>query len=210
MITRALIALNVLAYVFEMYTGALRSDAALIRDGVLTPQLVLQYHQWWRIITAAFLHGGLAHIGLNMLSLYWLGRFIEAVLGSPRMLLIYMVSLIVSGLTIVFFSAYNVPTLGASGAIFGLFGALFAIGIKLGDRGTDLVRSNIGILVLNLIFSFTFPGISWQAHVGGLVAGFLTTLLVFWPPRPVYTPVYDSQSGTPYHSQIETPDDQRY
>ncbi|HZZ66476.1 MAG TPA: rhomboid family intramembrane serine protease [Candidatus Baltobacteraceae bacterium] len=210
MITRALIILNVLAYVWELYTGALRSDAALIRDGVLTPQLVLQYHEWWRIITSAFLHGGIAHIGLNMLSLYWLGRFIEAVLGSPRMLLVYMVSLVVSGLTIVFFSAYNVPTLGASGAIFGLFGALFAIGIKLGDRGTDLVRSNIGILVLNLIFSFTFPGISWQAHVGGLFAGFLTTLLVFWPPRPVYTPVYDSQSGTPYQSQVEMPDDQRH
>jgi membrane associated rhomboid family serine protease len=210
-ITRALIVLNVLAYIWEIYTGALQSDAALIRAGVLTPQLVLQDHQWWRIITSGFLHGGLAHIGLNMLSLYWLGRFIETVLGSSRMLLIYMVSLIVSGLTIVFFSAWNVPTLGASGAIFGLFGALFAIGIKLGNRGTELVRSNIGILVLNLIFSFTFPGISWQAHVGGLIAGFLTTYAVFYPPKPVYTPVYDTQSGAQYESQIEMPDDeQRY
>lgn len=209
MITRALIVINVLAYIWEIYTGALRSDAALIRDGVLIPQLVLENHEWWRIITAGFLHGGLAHIGLNMLSLYWLGRFIEVVLGSWRMLLVYFVSLIVSGLTIVFFSAPNVPTLGASGAIFGLFGALFAIGIKLGSRGTDLVRSNIGILVLNLIFSFTFPGISWQAHVGGLIAGFLFTYVIFYPPKPVYTPVYDTQSGAQYDSHLEMPDDQQ-
>jgi membrane associated rhomboid family serine protease len=210
LITRALIAINVLAYIWEVYTGALRSDEVLIRDGVLTPQLVLEYHQWWRIITSAFLHGGIAHIGLNMLSLFWLGRFIEAVLGSWRMLLIYMVSLIVSGLTIVFFSAWNVPTLGASGAIFGLFGALFAIGLKLGSRGNELVRSNIGILILNLIFSFTFPGISWQAHVGGLLSGFLTTLLVYWPPKPVFAKVYDPQSGAQYESQVEMPHDERY
>ena len=210
MITRALIVINVLAYIWEVYTGALRSNAALIRDGVLVPQRVLENHEWWRIVTSAFLHGSIFHIGLNMLSLYWLGRFIEAVLGPGRMLLIYMVSLIVSGLTIVYFSAYTVPTLGASGAIFGLFGALFAIGLKLGDRGSELVRANIGILVLNLIFSFTFPGISWQAHVGGLIAGFLVTLLVFWPPKPVFTRVYDPQSGAQYESQIEMPHDERY
>ncbi len=208
MITRALIVLNVLAYVWEVYTGALRSDTVLIREGVLTPTLVLQDHQWWRIITSAFLHGGIAHIGLNMLSLYWLGRFIEAVLGSWRMLVIYFASLIVSGLTIVFFSAPDIPTLGASGAIFGLFGALFAVGLKLGDRGRELVRANIGILILNLIFSFTFPGISWQAHVGGLLAGFLLTLVIFWPPRPVFARVYDTQSGAQYESPIELPHDE--
>jgi membrane associated rhomboid family serine protease len=201
----------VLAFVWELYTGALHPDtagtAALIRDGVLIPQLVLDYHQWWRIITSGFLHAGIWHIGLNMLSLYWLGRFIEVVLRPFRMALVYFVALIVSGLTVVYFSPPDVPTLGASGAIFGLFGALFAIGLKLGERGRDLVRSNIGILVINLVWTFMVPGISWQAHVGGLIAGFVLTYLVFYPPRPVMTRVYDPASGAEYESRLEVPDD---
>jgi len=190
-----------------MYTGALHSDAALIRDGVLIPALVTQQHQWWRIITAAFLHAGIWHIGLNMLSLYWLGRFIEVVLRPFRMGLVYFVSLIVSGLTIVYFSPPDAATLGASGAIFGLFGALFAIGLKLGERGSDLVRSNIGILVINLLWTFMVPGISWQAHVGGLISGFVLTYLIFYPPRPVMTRVVDAGSGAEYESHVEMPHD---
>lgn len=153
------------------------------------------------------MHGSIAHIGLNMLSLYWLGRFIEVVLRPWRMLFVYVVSLIVAGISVVLFSPPNVSTLGASGAIFGLFGALFAIGFKLGDRGRELVRANVGILVLNLVWSFAFPGISWQAHIGGLIAGFITTWLVFWPPRPVITQVYDPQTGAQYESQLESPDE---
>lgn len=207
MITRLLIAVNVIAFIWELYTGALVNDRVLIADGALVPILVLQDHQWWRIITGAFLHGGWAHIGLNMLSLYWLGRFIEFALGSWRMLVVYMFSLIVSGLGVVFFSPPNTATIGASGAIFGLFGALFAIGFKLGERGKELVRANVGILVLNLIFTFAFPGISWQAHVAGLLSGFVLTYAIFWPPKPVFTPVYDQQSGEQLESQLEMPDD---
>lgn len=205
MVTRILIVLNVLAYCWELYTGALRSDAALIRDGVLVPVLVTQYHEWWRIITGAFLHAGFWHIGLNMLSLYWLGRFIEVVLRPFRMALVYFVSLIVSGLTVVYFSPPTAETLGASGAIFGLFGALFAIGLKLGDRGRDLVQSNLGILAVNLLWTFAVPGISWQAHVGGLLAGFILTFLIFAPPRPVMTRAYDASTGAEYESQVEMP-----
>jgi len=69
------------------------------------------------------------------------------------------------------------------------------------------VRANVGILVLNLVWSFAFPGISWQAHIGGLIAGFITTWLVFWPPRPVVTQVYDPQTGAHYQSQLESPDE---
>jgi membrane associated rhomboid family serine protease len=210
-VTRLLIILNLLAYGWELYTGALRDTeagvAALIRDGVLIPRLVLQYHEWWRIVTGAFLHAGIWHIGLNMLSLYWLGRFIEVVLRPVRMALVYFVALMVSGLTVVYFSAPDVPTLGASGAIFGLFGALFAIGLKLGERGRELVRSNIGILVINLLWTFMVPGISWQAHVGGLVSGFALTYLIFYPPRPVMTRVYDAATGAQYESRLEVPDD---
>jgi len=205
MVTRLLIVVNILAFVWENASGALHNDAALIRDGVLIPALVVQRHEWWRIVAAGFLHANIAHIALNMLSLYWLGRFIEAAVRPARMLLIYCASLIGSGLVIVYFSPPMAATLGASGAIFGLFGALFAIGLKLGERGRELVRANIGILVLNLIWTFAMPGISWQAHVGGLLTGFILTFLIFMPPRPAMAHVYDHRTGAEYQSQLEAP-----
>lgn len=185
-------------------SGNIRTGTPIDRY-LLAPSDVLINHQYYRIVSSAFLHGSIAHIGLNMLSLYWLGRFIEVVLRSWRMLVVYVVSLIVAGISVVLFSPPYAATLGASGAIFGLFGALFAIGFKLGERGRELVRSNVGILILNLVWSFAFPGISWQAHIGGLIAGFITTWLVFWPPRPVVTQVYDPQTGVQYESHIESP-----
>lgn len=213
MITRILIALNVLAFLWEIrvggpgvFSGNIPSGTA-IDNGLLVPYYVLNYHQYYRIFSAAFLHGSIFHIGLNMLSLYWLGRFIEVALRPVRMLAVYVIAIVASGASVVLFSPPNAATLGASGAIFGLFGALFAIGLKLGSRGTDLVRSNIGILVLNLVWSFAVPGISWQAHVGGLIAGFIATYVLFWPPKPVYASVVDRASGAEYESQLETPDD---
>ena len=213
MITRILIALNVVAFLWEIRVGGAGvisgniPNGTAIDNGLLVPAYVLEAHQYYRIFTAAFLHGSIFHIGLNMLSLYWLGRFIEVVLRPLRMTIVYLVGIVASGISVVLFSPPNAATLGASGAIFGLFGALFAIGIKLGPRGRDLVRSNMGILVLNLIWSFAVPGISWQAHVGGLIAGFLCTYVLFWPPKPVYASVVDPRSGAEYQSELETPDD---
>jgi membrane associated rhomboid family serine protease len=193
-ITRILIAINCLAFVWEVYAGGQgiltgsgdnSGFGRVLVAGALIPAFVLQYGQWWRIITGAFLHGGLIHIGVNMMSLWFLGRFIEFAVGSWRMFFIYMASLIVSGLAVVYLSPPMTPTVGASGAIFGLFGALFAIGFKLGRHGMDLVKSNIGILVINLIITFTVPQISWQAHVAGLLAGFILTFAIYAPPRPI-------------------------
>lgn len=215
MITRFLILLNVIGYLWEIYVGGPGMLSGfggpgverVLNDGALIPAAVLQEGQWWRIITGAFLHGGLIHIGVNMMSLWFLGRFIELALGSWRMLLVYVVSLIVSGLGVVFFSAPLVPTVGASGAIFGLFGALFAIGFKLGKPGMDLVRANVGILVLNLIITFTVPAISWQAHVAGLLAGFVLTYAIYFPPRRVAPVVVDSSTGRELETEYESPAD---
>jgi membrane associated rhomboid family serine protease len=210
LITRLLILLNVLGFLWEMYVGGagvasgnIPNDSRII-DGMLAPIAVTKYHEYYRIFSSAFLHGSVIHIAVNMFSLYFLGRFIEAILGSPRMLAVYLISLIGAGVAVILFSPPLAGTLGASGAIFGLFGALFAIGLKLGERGGGLVRSNIGILVINLIYSFSFPGISWQAHIGGLITGFLITLAIFWPPAPVRTRAYDPSTGAVYESQLES------
>ena len=217
MITRFLILLNALAYVWEIRVGGPGMLSAfgggdtdrIVQAGALAPIQVTRDHEWWRIFTSAFLHGGLLHITLNMLSLYVLGRFVETMMGSARMLLVYMISLVAAGLGVIYFSDPNSPTLGASGAIFGLFGALFAIGFKLGRPGMQLVKDNLGILALNLVLTFTIPAISKAAHVSGLIAGFITTFLIFYPRRPVQPVVVDANTGNELETEYEAPQQPR-
>ena len=217
MITRFLIICNVIGYLWEikvggagMLSGFGTENSGMQRvlvEGSLIPAFVLQEGQWWRILTGAFLHGGLIHIGVNMMSLWFLGRFIEYAMGSWRMLLVYVASLVAAGLGVVYFSSPLVPTVGASGAIFGLFGALFAIGFKLGKPGMALVRANVGILIVNLLLTFTVPAISWQAHVSGLVAGFVLTFAIYYPPRRVAPVVVDARTGRAMETEYESPFD---
>jgi membrane associated rhomboid family serine protease len=216
MITRILIALNVIGYIWEIavagpgmfgFMGGGNMERVL-EDGSLYPAAVWQNHEWWRIFTSAFLHSGLLHIGVNMVSLWSLGRFIEAIAGPWRMLLIYVVSLIASGLGVIFLSAPLVPTLGASGAIFGLFGALFMIGLKLGKPGMEMVKANIGILVINVVISLT-PGISWQAHLSGAIAGFALTYVIYFPPKRLHPVVVDATTGRELETEYEAPNEPR-
>nr|MDP9105138.1 rhomboid family intramembrane serine protease [Candidatus Eremiobacteraeota bacterium] len=151
--------------------------------GYLSPQSVLQYGEWWRVFTAAFLHGGIAHIALNMLALYWLGREVEAIYGKTRFAFLYALAIVGSGLAIIYFSPYTLPTLGASGAIYGLFGALVAVGIRLGKRGRAMIVNMVPVIVLNLAITFTVPGISAAGHIGGLITGFLVGFVLFMGPR---------------------------
>lgn len=212
-VTRALVALNVVGFIWEIVVtrGGILSilggnNLRAIEPAVLAPILVLQGHQWYRLVSAAFVHGGLMHIFVNMISLWSLGRFIEYAVGSIRMTILYVTSMVAASLAVTYLSDPYTATLGASGAIFGLFGALFAIGIKLGKPGMDLVRSNIGILILNLVITFTPQfGISWQAHIGGLICGFILGLIVYTPPRRVQADVVDAVTGQQLETEYETP-----
>jgi len=138
----------------------------------------LQHGEWWRIATGAFMHGGLTHLALNMVALWQIGRELEVTIGSSRTLAIYVASLIASGLAVVHFAPSDV-TVGASGAIFGLFGALLAVGVRLGARGRELVRRILPIIAINLAFTFAIPFISKAGHLGGLVAGFVVGLALY-------------------------------
>jgi rhomboid protease GluP len=187
-VTTLLIVLNVIAFAYEVSrvgSGLLLGGGslqALADAGALVPAFVRQNGEYWRVVTGAFLHGSVLHIAVNMYSLYVLGQFVEVIAGARQMTIIYVVSLVASGLAVVYLSSPFDVTVGASGAIFGLFGALFAIGFKLGRPGMQLVRANIGVLVLNLFITFAVPGIAVWAHVGGLIAGFIITYLIFTPP----------------------------
>ncbi len=135
--------------------------------------------QPWRFITSAFLHGGLLHIMCNMYALFLIGSQLERVMGKWRFILLYFGSAIAGNLAVYFLTPWFYDTLtatvGASGAVFGLFGALLVI--------TRKVSGNIsGILVLlaiNFATSFILPSISWESHLGGLLGGIMiTTFLI--------------------------------
>ncbi|MDQ6930418.1 MAG: rhomboid family intramembrane serine protease [Candidatus Eremiobacteraeota bacterium] len=198
-LTFALIAINVVVFLLGFPLGQDRIFAAGAMYG---PYVAAG--QWYRLITSGFIHGGIAHVAVNMLSLYYMGSFTELAMGKVRMLLVYVISLIASAAAVFYFS-YMDPTVGASGAIFGLFGALFAIGVRTGKPGRALIMQAFPILLINLVFTFAVPGISKAGHIGGLVAGFFCGLILFRPPRPVYAQVVDAQTGESLESHVETP-----
>ena len=126
---------------------------------------------WWRLITATFLHGSLLHLGFNMLALWILGAQVENYLGSKKFLLLYFVSAIGGSLASFYFSPPATFSIGASGAIFGLMGAYIVIGKKLRADVSQIMV----LLLINVVLGFTVSGIDWRAHLGGLVAGAVFT-----------------------------------
>ncbi|MBY8873705.1 rhomboid family intramembrane serine protease [Micromonospora sp. PLK6-60] len=135
--------------------------------------------EWYRVVTAMFLHYGVPHLLLNMWGLWVLGRTLEAALGPLRFLALYLIAGLGGNVAVYLFSPPNVPSAGASTAIFGLFAAIFVIMRRLG-RDTSAI---IPILVINLIFTFTVPNISVAGHLGGLVVGGLMALVLAYAPR---------------------------
>lgn len=134
---------------------------------------------WWQLITSAFTHEAIWHIAFNMLALWFLGPGLERILGRVRFLAVYLVSAFAGSTAVMWFSPPTSQTLGASGAIFGLLGALLVVAYKVhGD-----VRNILFWLGINILFTFTGDGISWQAHMGGLVGGAVAAAIIVYAPR---------------------------
>jgi membrane associated rhomboid family serine protease len=180
-VTRALIAVSVIVFVAQLASGgSLRGSGGIIFQYGATFGPLIADGEVWRLVTGAFLHGGIFHLALNMAALWFLGQWLEREIGGPRFALIYGVSLLGGALGVMLLSPFAV-TVGASGAIYGLFGALFA-GMR--DRGLDALNSPLGfILGINLLFTFLYPNISIGGHLGGLAMGFLVGLVLFEVPR---------------------------
>jgi membrane associated rhomboid family serine protease len=180
--TYVLIALNVVVFIAELATMASATDVLYGASGSVAEHLVLFAPsvgdgEWYRMITAGFLHAGLIHIGMNMFVLWRIGPQLERLLGWPRYVSLYLAALLAGSLGAMVVSP-DVPTLGASGAIFGLLGA--ALAYQLSHR-INVWQSGLGgLIVLNLVVTFALNSyISVGAHVGGLVGGALTGYLVF-------------------------------
>ncbi len=175
-LTKVLIAISVIAFLAQSLGGAgLRTGGGEVyRQGVLFGPLVAD-GEWWRLLTGGFLHGGLLHLGLNMYALWFLGQLLEPALGRVQFALLYFVSLLGGSLGVMLLSP-DAPTVGASGAIFGLLGAALVFGRS---RGMDVMASGLGpILLINLAITFLIPNISIGGHLGGLAAGALAAVVL--------------------------------
>jgi membrane associated rhomboid family serine protease len=183
-VTKILIALNLAVFLLVQVMGdRLAGDLSLY---AYCDPVVRQYcvgvsegpDQWYRLISSVFAHQEYWHIGFNMLTLWWIGAPLEAALGRARYLALYLISGL-GGSALVLLLAPYPGALGASGAIFGLFGATAV----LMRRNRMDMRPILILLGLNLFFSFTWSNVSWQGHLGGLAAGTAIAFGLAYAPR---------------------------
>ena len=154
-------------------------DPLLINNFYLPPLADLQYSgQWYRLVTVALMHDQTSdlpyHLAFNMLALHSLGTQIESILGRSKFLVIFFISLLAGSITSAYFLPFNGYSVGVSGAVFGLFGAILILGKRY---GADM-KSTLITVGLNLAIGFTIPGIDWRAHVGGLLGGAVVTMVI--------------------------------
>ncbi|GAB2868182.1 rhomboid family intramembrane serine protease [Actinocorallia aurea] len=180
-LTWTLIGANVAVFLLAYLTnGVARFEAAF----GLRPFDVAMYDEYYRLVTSAFLHYGLPHLALNMWALWALGQSLELSLGRVRFAALYVLSALGGAVLVYWASPLWSATAGASGAIFGLFGAVFVLSRRL---NLD-IRPIALILVVNLVFTF-LPGfnISWQGHIGGLLTGAVVAAVYVYAPRAKQT-----------------------
>ena len=170
-VSKVLIGINVVAYVLQQtvsgFTFRFENIGFYVADG-----------DYYRLLTAAFLHGSILHIALNMYALYLFGPPVEAAIGRVRFAALYLVSALGGSALSYAFANPLVPSLGASGAVFGLLGAYLVLNRKLG-RDTSGVMA---LLVINFVFGLIAPNIDWRAHLGGLVTGSLCAAVIAYAP----------------------------
>ena len=131
-------------------------------------------NEWYRLITVSLTHAGLLHLGFNMYSLMVLGNPLEAAFGPRKLLIVFFVSLLTGSLASAYFASLYGASVGASGAIFGLFGAFVIVGKRIGAD----IRSIVVIIGINFFIGFAMGGVDWRAHLGGLIGGLVAAQLV--------------------------------
>ena len=165
-------------YLYELVDSGIIGTFALY--GI---DLLQVTNEWYRLITVALVHDNSStipiHLAFNMLALHSLGTPIETFLGRNKFLIIFFVSLIGGSLTSAMFLGYSGYSIGASGAVFGLFGAWAVISRRIGAE----VKSTLVIIGLNFVLGFTIGGVDWRAHLGGLITGAVVTKFLLSPSR---------------------------
>jgi membrane associated rhomboid family serine protease len=176
--TYTLIAINVAVFLAVEGTGASIGNGgggSVFTKGFLYGPYIAQHHEYWRLLSAGFLHDGFLHLLFNMMFLYFMGPMLEQAIGRANFVVVYFTCLLAGSFGALLFQP-GYPTVGASGAAFGVLGALIVVARA---RGIPIWQSGLGIvLAVNVVFSLSFRQISVGGHLGGLVAGFLAGALI--------------------------------
>ncbi|WP_226583033.1 rhomboid family intramembrane serine protease [Halobacillus litoralis] len=182
-ITYVLLALNILIFMYIEWKGDTTSVLTLIDYGAKYNPAIVE-GEWWRILTSMFLHIGMIHLFMNMLALFYLGVAVERIYGSGRFFFIYMLAGLFGGLASFMLNPHVAA--GASGAIFGLFGALIFFGIQYKQLFFRTLGWNlIFIILLNISFGLLVPQVDNGAHIGGLIGGFLASAFIQMPKHKI-------------------------
>jgi membrane associated rhomboid family serine protease len=196
LVTRALIAVNVAVFFAQQLVPDLEARGAMVPGGHVLGRFAdgtagqfqvpgVATGQYYRLVTSAFLHQGVLHIAFNMLALYLIGTQLEGILGTARYLTLYLLSALGGNVLGYLLAPANQGSVGASGAVFGLFAALFIVGRRL---SADV--SQIAVLIgINLVITFTVSGIDWRGHIGGLLTGAVLASAYAYAPRRLRDPV---------------------
>ncbi|WP_028783214.1 rhomboid family intramembrane serine protease [Thalassobacillus devorans] len=179
LLTRILLAINIAVFLYIEMNGQSTSVLDLIKYGAKYNPAIIE-GEWWRIISSMFIHIGMLHLFMNMLALYYLGMAVEKIYGTGRFTLIYFLAGIAGGITS--FALNPQVAAGASGAIFGLFGALLFFGVKHRQIFFRTMGRNLLFIIgLNVVLGLSVPQIDNGAHMGGLVGGFIASAIVNLP-----------------------------
>lgn len=175
-VTYSIIAVAVAVYVLGFLSAEI--DNTLIRN-FASVNILIEDGEWWRVLTAAFLHGSLFHIGFNMYALYLFGPRLEREVGGPAFAALYFSAAAGGGAASSIFGPTFVISIGASGAIFGLFGAWMFVAYRLRatPAGKAMFNQLSVLLAINLALPIIIPNIDWRAHVGGLITGVVVAWL---------------------------------
>jgi membrane associated rhomboid family serine protease len=187
-VTLTLIGLNVLVFVVGLAVPDLPErfgNLALAVSSDRSHLIGVSQGEYYRLVTSAFLHAGLLHIMFNMFALAQIGAVLETALGRGRFLALYLLSALGGSVAGYVLAPTYQPSVGASGAIFGLFGAYYVVVRRLGGE----TQSIVVLLVINLVITFTIPNIDWRAHLGGLITGSLCAAVIAYAPADRRTAV---------------------
>jgi len=174
-VTYTLIVINVLLFATQRVVGG----DVLVLEFAMWPRAIGVGDQWYRLVSSAFLHGDVLHIGFNMLVLLILGPTLERILGHIRYATLYLISALGGAVASFIWAPVDTFSIGASGAVFGLMGGLIVAGRRLRYDVTQVVV----LLAINIAIGFLRPGIDWRAHLGGMVVGATLSAIFVHAPR---------------------------
>lgn len=187
-VTYCLMGVNLLYFLFLTLHGRTEYDMDLmLRYGAVYEPLIFQEHQYYRLLTACFMHFGIEHLVNNMLVLFVTGGYLEQALGHVRYLILYLMAGVLANLISCFWNAglgEAVVSAGASGAVFAVVGGLLWVALRnRGRLGNLTLRQLLIMAVLSFYLGFTEGGVDNAAHLGGLVSGFLLAIFLYWPKK---------------------------